>query len=224
MPSVALCVPVYPKRPHEATADALAASATPLAEAGWRNWTLQVVGCPYISRARSELLHQALTGGADTVVFIDSDMSWRPKDLLKLLRTEGDVVAGTYRLKQDDEVYMGTMLVDADGKLVRRKSDGAIAASGVPAGFLKMTRFGVARFMAAYPQFLYGDPKAPHVDLFQHGARDGIWLGEDIAFCRNWRDCGGEIWVVPDLNLDHHAGDEVYKGNFERHLARQETK
>lgn len=217
-PKVAFCIPAHPTPPLEVTLASLKHSCVVAAEMGWPNFYLIQRGCPYISRARAELLHKALLGGADVIVFIDSDMSWRPRDMLKLLETEGDVVAGTYRLKKDEEEYMGTFTAP---RVTR--ADGALAATGVPAGFLKVTRAAAERFAEKLPHLKFGDPAIPHVDLFNHGAKDGEWLGEDIAFCRNWTQvCGGEIWVVPDLNIDHWRGDKRYPGNLKRFLEQEQ--
>ena len=196
-------------------------AAVPLiTQAGWDEALIFEVGNPYISAARATMLRKALDGDADVVVFIDHDLSWAPEDLLKLIETPGDVVAGLYRFKKDDEEYMGAPYSDANDIAITR-ADGCIKGYRIPAGFLKMTREGVARFMRAYPDLQYGDPIAPHVDLFNHGAHDGVWWGEDYAFSRRWIDCGGEIWIVPDLNLAHHSADKAYPGNYHHFLRRQ---
>ena len=178
------------------------------------------VGCPYISAARATMLRKALDVKADMIVFIDHDLSWRAEDLLKLLETEGDVVAGLYRFKYDDKVeYMG-VLDDLDGK-PQVRADGCLRGERVPAGFLKVTRNAVNKFMQAYPHLVYGEVSNPSIDLFNHGAHKGAWWGEDYAFSRNWRDCGGEIWIVPDLNLTHHSATTAYPGNYHEFLLRQ---
>jgi hypothetical protein len=187
--------------------------------AGWDEAYAQEVGCPYISAARATLARRALDAGADVIVYLDYDLSWRPPDLLTLLATQGDVVAGTYRFKKGDEEYMGVVRTRADGRpLVRH--DGTIAATRVPAGFLKITRAAIERFMRAYPALIFGPPERPSVDLFNHGAHAGVWWGEDYAFSRRWCDCG-EIALVPDLAITHHAGDRAYPGNFHQFLLRQ---
>ena len=33
------------------------------------------------------------------------------------------------------------------------------------------------------------------------GAHNGAWWGEDYAFCRRWREKGGQIWCLPDLGI-----------------------
>lgn len=215
---VVICIPTL-TRPYQQTLDAIAASIPPLDAAGIDHQMVAEIGCPYISGARATMLRKALDAGADTIIFIDHDISWHPADLVKLAQTDGDVIAGLYRFKQDGEVkYMG-VLDDLDGAVQVRK-DGCIKATRVPAGFLKITRKAVNQFMQAYPHLMYGEACSPSVDLFNHGAHKGAWWGEDYAFSRNWIDCGGEIWVVPDVTLTHH-GVEDYPGNYHEFLLSQ---
>lgn len=215
---IVLCVPTL-TRPYAQTLAAIQASCAVLDEAGIEHGMVSEIGCPYVSGARASMLRKALDAKADAVVFIDHDVSWRPEDLLKLIQADGDVVAGLYRFKKDEEHYMG-VVDDKDGQ-VQVRDDGCIKATRIPAGFMKITRAGVNRFMKAYPHLMYGEPSAPHVDLFNHGAHDGVWWGEDYAFSRNWIACGGEIWVVPDLSLTHHAASAEYPGNFHQFMLRQ---
>ena len=193
----------------------------PIFEAnGWETKSVFEVGNPYISCARSMMLRKALDIEPDAIVFIDHDLSWAPEDLYKLVATEGDVVAGTYRFKTDEEKYMGYILSDDSGMPIAR-GDRAVSAFCVPAGFLKITKAAINKFMDAYPELVYGDKYRPFIDLFNHGAHEGVWYGEDYAFSRNWRDLGEPIWLVPDLDLTHHTGDTEYPGNFCGFLMRQ---
>ena len=194
--------------------------------AGWEHGYAQIVNCPYISAARANMLRSALDAKADVVVFLDYDVSWAPGDLLKLIETEGDVAAGTYRCKTEDgptaEFYMGTWDTDpVTFAPVVRPSDGAIKAILIPAGFMKITAKGVDSFMVAYPELCYGPMYHQAVDLFNHGVRDRIWWGEDYSFSRRWKDKCGDIWLVPNLSIDHHDKGKVYKGNLHQFLLRQ---
>lgn len=215
---VVLCVPTL-TRPYQQTLDSIAGSVPVLEAAGWEHAMVSEIGCPYISAARSTMLRKALDAGADVVVFIDHDVSWRPRDLLKLIETKGDVVAGTYRFKKDEEHYMG--VIDDDDGRPKVREDGAIAATRVPAGFLKITKEGVAKFMRAFPHLCYGPPYSPSVDLFNHGAFEGAWWGEDYSFSRRWREKCGDIWLVPDLSLDHNDKAKTYPGNFHQFMLAQ---
>lgn len=213
------------------TVKALEDSIPLILAAGWDEGLAQEVGNPYISAARAHMTRKALDAKADVIVYIDYDLSWDPQDLLTLLETPGDVVAGTYRFKRHDvEEYMGCVFSGADGRPLLRK-DGCIKAQRVPAGFLKITKEAIGRFMLGYPHLVYGPPFNPSVDLFNHGAHNGLWYGEDYAFSRNCIDCGIDMWIVPNLNVTHHGTwrnynngetqDIAYPGNFHQYLLRQ---
>lgn len=216
---VIFCIPTL-KKPYQQTLDSLAASIPLIQAAGWEEGMVSEIGCPYISAARATMLRKALDAKADVIVFIDHDVSWKPQDLLTLIETKGDVVAGTYRFKKDEEEYMGVVLSNNDGTPMVRE-DGALLAHSAPAGFLKITKEAVNKFMTSYPELIYGDKFYPYVDLFNHGAHKGTWYGEDYAFCRNWRDAGGQLVIVPDLDITHHTTEQAYPGNFHMFLRRQ---
>lgn len=215
---VVFCIPTVTK-PYQVFLDSLAASIPVIQAAGWEDAAVYQIGCPYISAARSLMLRKALDAKADVVVFLDHDLSWKPEDLLTLIETTGDVVSGTYRFKKEPEEYMGGLLPDIHGR-PQARADGALRAFCIPAGFLKITRDGVNRFMAMYPELIYGEQISPHIDLFNHGAQGRVWYGEDYAFSRRWVEKGGEIWIVPDLDIAHHTQSEAYLGNFHRFLLR----
>jgi hypothetical protein len=216
---VVFCIPTV-TRPYQVCLDSLRDSIPLIHDAGWDEGMVSEIGCPYISSARATMLRKALDAKADVIVFIDHDLSWKPADLLTLIETEGDVVAGTYRFKKDEEEYMGSILSKPDGTPIVR-DDGTLSGVSAPAGFLKITTRCVNKFMDAYPQLLFGDRFHPSVDLFNHGAHKGVWWGEDYAFCRNWIECGGHLTIVPDLDLTHHTVDKAYPGNFHLFLRRQ---
>jgi glycosyltransferase involved in cell wall biosynthesis len=219
MKKVVFCCP-FLVRPTDALISSLEASIPLIESAGWTHAFVAEVGCPYISHARATALRKALDAKADAVVFLDYDLSWPPEDLLRLIEHDGDVVAGTYRYKQDEEDYMGAWDVDALGR-PRLHKDGSFSASRVPAGFLKVTKEAIDRFMRAYPSLVYGVSYNPSIDLFNHGAIDGTWYGEDMAFSKRWIDCGGEIALIPDLNITHHSKDAAYPGNLHEFMLRQ---
>jgi hypothetical protein len=213
---IALATPTL-KEPHPAYTAALAASRERLDAEGIRHEVITERGCPYISWARANLARLAFRTeeSADAIIYLDDDLSWEPEALVKLIRTEGDVVAGTYRYKEEGEPhYMGALIVGSDGLPIKR-ADGAVQAISIPAGFLKITLDAYLRFARNYPQFIFG-PMA--VDLFCHGAHGGVWWGEDAAFARNWRERCGDVWLVPDLAITHHREQETYPGNFAAYL------
>lgn len=215
---VVFCTPTITK-PYPQYIAAMEASIPLIQAAGWEEASIYEVGCPYISQARSKMLRKALDAGADVIVFLDHDLSWQPDALLRLIETEGDVVCGTYRYKHEPEEYMGALVTTDEGYPIARK-DGCLEAHSAPAGFLKVTREGVNRFIREWPELCYGEACSPHVDLFNHGAHAGVWWGEDYAFIRRWREKCGKAWLIPNLQIDHHS-DKPYPGHYSDFLRRQ---
>ena len=221
---VCFCIPSLTK-PFDVTVESLKASCELLEANGWEHGTVFEIGNPYISQARSAMLRKALDWGAEVIVFIDHDLSWQPEDLVLLVESVPDVIGGTYRFKRSDEgVYMGRVCVDENERPVvevhgdKPLSQHLLRMESLPAGFLKVTRAAINQFMLAYPELVYGDRTSPHVDLFNHGAHEYKWWGEDYAFCRRWTQIG-KLYCIPNLELDHHlANGEVFAGNFHEYL------
>lgn len=222
------------QRPHPRTVESLEACLPAVEAAGFEHGMTFSTGNPYISGARAEITRKAMDAKADIVVYLDYDVSWRPQDMVKLLTTEGEVVGGTYRCKVEEIVPMGAIYThifgaecpcgklhtdpSVDGKPLTR-SDGCIRARAVPAGFLKVNTVALDKFMRAYPELCYGPQYALSIDLFHHGAHEGIWWGEDYAFCRNYEAKCGKVWLIPDMQIDHHGFDgTVYPFNYHEYL------
>lgn len=227
---VVMCMPVVasnPKattgRPHPKTIESIENAVPLLEEKGWEHGVTQTLGNPYISGARAEMTRKALDAKATHIVYIDYDVAFRPQDLLDILEAEGDVVCGTYRVKTDDpehEQYMGAIYSNDAGRPVLR-ADGAVKARVVPAGFLRVNLAAIEKFMEAYPELCYGPKHNYSIDLFNHGAYNGLWWGEDYAFARRYNDKCGDVWVLPWLQVDHCKGEQVWKGNFHDYLRKQ---
>lgn len=216
---VVFCVPIL-RKPYPQFVESLEAEIPGIRAAGWDEELVQEIDNPYISGARAKMLRKALDHDADVIVFLDYDLAWPAGEILKLIETEGDVIAGTYRCKIDTEQYMGAVYSGPDGTPIVRE-DGCIKAAVAPAGFLKVTKDAIDMFMGAYPELCYGPRYRQSVDLFNHGAHERLYWGEDYAFCRRWREKCGDVWIKPDLSLTHWMGEKPYPGNFHQHLLRQ---
>ena len=209
---------MYQGAQYQVMLDSLEASVPLIDKAGFDHCMVSEIGCPYISAARSKMLRKALDAKADIIVFLDHDLSWEPSALLRLIETKGDVVSGNYRFKSDDSIdYMGALIPDANGNPQVRE-DGCVKGFSIPGGFLKITKEAVNKFMQSYRELSYGDRFAPHTDLINHGAHEHVWYGEDYAFARRWLARGGELVIIPDIQLDHWQDDVCYKGNFHEYL------
>ena len=216
---VVFCIPTIDK-PFPCLLSSLEA-AVPIVEAeGYESFMVVEAGCPYISNARATLLRKALDAKADIIIFLDHDISFPPESLVKLIKTEGDYVCGTYRFKKPEIEYMGQLLPDETGKPIVRE-DGALLAYTAPAGFVKITPNAINILITKFPELCYGNKYAPYYDFFNHGAHNGTWWGEDYAACRRWNEAGQQLYIIPDITINHHTKDECFTGNYHEFLLTQ---
>lgn len=70
------------------------------------NFPLEVLFCPndsLITRARNNLIAKAMTNVKTThIIFIDADISWNEKDILKLILANKPIIGGVYPIKRYD--------------------------------------------------------------------------------------------------------------------------
>ncbi|MCB2106907.1 MAG: hypothetical protein KDE14_04360 [Rhodobacteraceae bacterium] len=193
-----------------------------------------------IPRGRTRITADFLDkSGATHLFFIDADISFTPDQMLKLIKADKDIAAGIYPVKNIfwDKIARRT----ADGeppheagliytaracKGADLKTDGDFATADYAAtGFMLIKRGVFEKMIAAYPEtkFSYLDVPEPG-----HKPRDtlyalydcafdpatGHYMSEDYAFCKRWRDIGGEIWIDLKSRLTHEGAFQFH-GNAE---------
>jgi len=200
------------------------------ADRGGRRVSLELLGYDsLITRSRNTLAAKFLdTPTATHLMFIDADIGFDPRQVVRLLEFDADVAAGMYPLKtidwetggrgraRDGEAletaplrYVGVPCEEAE--LERR--DDFITARFAGAGFLMVKRSALVAMTHAYPSLRYRlahTQAAPDRGPNQYALFDpmiepdsGHYLSEDYAFCRRWRDLGGKIWLDTRSQLTH---------------------
>jgi hypothetical protein len=144
-------------------------------------------GCSAIDVARNEMLSEALHDGAETMLFIDSDIGFDPADALRLLARPEPVVTGVYAKKGPREFAS----VFAGG--VKDVQFGPEAAGPYP---LQYAATGFLRVRADVLRRMIADLRLPLVNthwgrgvwpffmplIVPHGPNKLHYLGEDWAF------------------------------------------
>lgn len=134
----------------------------------------------------------------DKILWIDSDISFTPEDVLKAYNSDFDVVSGAYLLADGTVAAYPKML---KGGLtindVLNMSE-PIEIDGAGMGFFCMKK-GIFEQMER-PWF--GQVKAKHIDS-DGNERDVVILGEDLSLCQKIRDLGYKIWLDPSIKLLH---------------------
>lgn len=210
---VCLATPVY-DRPSAGYAHSIFASSAAFSQAGIAVELAILSGDCHVDDARNRLVRDFLLGDCTDLVFLDADMSWRARDLVKLCQYDRDVVAATYPLKQDDDAFPVRYL----GKELWSDKDGLLEVDGVPTGFLRIRRHVLQRLSDEAVKF---KPKADQRGdlplIFERQVHNGYRRGGDYAFCHKWRQTGGKIYIDPEICLDH-SGEQTWSGSLGHHL------
>jgi hypothetical protein len=191
---------------------------------------------PLIVRARSRLAAHFLESGATHLLFCDADIGFAPDNAFRLLESGKPIAAAVCPLKHIDwEKVRAAAKADAPdlmaaglGYVVRfwptpdnsvEVEDGLAKVSYGGTGFLMIPRDALEAIVAAHPELLVDvsdvdpvTPKVPMVFETMVEPETGHYLSEDYAFCRRWRDLGGEIWADMEARLTH-VGHAAYTGS-----------
>lgn len=189
-----------------------------------------------ITRARNTLVSQFLAAKEAThFMFIDSDLSFEPELVHRMLKFDQDIVGGMYPAKalrwNPPAQIRGREPLDAAAlqyvgkfcaspELERRGP--FITAVYCATGFMLMKRSAIERMVEAYPECAYSSDHvyAPNKSNEQSYALfecaiDPVtkeYLSEDFGFCRRWRALGGKIWLDAEGALTH-TGPYDFAGN-----------
>jgi hypothetical protein len=186
-----------------------------------------------IARARARLAAAFLAQEAAThLLFVDADIGFSPENVFRLVAADKDLVAGVCPLKHRDWAKVRA-LAKADAADLEAASLGYVlrflpnAANTVQVegglarvayagtGFLLIGRQVVRRVADAHPELTATlDDGARTAMLFEPmiERETGEYLSEDYAFCRRWRDLGGEVWADLEARLTH-IGHAAYSGS-----------
>jgi hypothetical protein len=196
-------------------------------------------GDALITRARSRLAARFLAHAQAThILFCDADIGFAPENLFRLLAADKPLIGGVYPLKFIDwEKARAAAKADAPdlpaaalGYVIRfiptpdssvEIEDGMAKVAYVGTGFLLVARAAMQRLVEAHPELtaMMGDmvdgraEQAVMVFETMIEPETGQYLSEDYAFCRRWRDLGGEIWADTEAPLTH-VGAAAYSGSL----------
>ncbi len=210
---VHIAVPAYQDlRPQ--TAMALAETAVTLTREGILFNIVTECECCYVDLVRNYIADEFLRTPATHLFMIDSDISWRAHDLLRVLAhtTIADCVAATYRMRVDEEQYAVNLV-----GTVQVNEYGCIPASGLGLGFCCVQRHVIERLAGYAPVIKTQKRPEGLAQIFRCDTADGWYRGEDIAFFADLKELGHKTWLDLGVDLDHH-GRKAYRGSFLRFL------
>ena len=214
MRHVLLAMPCYTGAVLLKTFESMLGGILALGEVGAAVSVRTSVGNAMIGHARSLLVADFLADKTMTdLVFIDSDVSFEPYCLIRLLSHPVDIVAGLYPKREEP---LDFHVCHVEGGPGAPDDNGLVEVAGVPAGFWKISRQAIEKMVDAYPETRFKDDT---IDggygwaLFDNIRIGETYFGEDYAFCKRWGDIGGKIYIDPQLELTH-TGLKQFTGTW----------
>ena len=208
---VHICMPCYGGNLTESTFMSFIKWANTARQLGI-DWTIETMtNESLITRARNTLTAKFLLNSDSThLMFIDADIGWEPWHLLVMLNADKDVIGGLYPMKSIPIKWC------VNGFEGARQEGELQEVSKTGTGFLLIKRhvFEKLKGHPAVKPFKndIGLPVEldPHMKTyFDTGVRENRYYSEDWAFCENWRDIGGDVWVDKRVLL-RHSGTYVF--------------
>lgn len=195
---------------------------------------LEMNGTSDVFTARNYMATQFLDRKHLThLFFVDADLGFKPEQFVRLLVADKDVVCALYPLKQYnwpgrlpvgltreefEHLYTAYPFMPEENT-TESDVDGFADARLATTGFMCIKRHVIEKMAEAYPDQRYYDVKpdgkvvGPLLRFF-----DPLMIGmnrytEDYAFCKQWRDLGGKVFVDCTSKLDH-MGQHIFRGDL----------
>lgn len=152
----------------------------------------------YLHQLRNNMLKEARENNADYLMFVDSDMTFPPDGIKKLLSYDKDIIGGMYNMKTLPLVNT-IKIADDEGNFI--SSDGAeiptnhiFKCFSVPTGFMLIKLEAIKSLDKP----------------FDFGTNEkGELIGEDVYFCMQAHKIGLDVWCDPTIKIGH-IGEYLY--------------
>jgi len=207
-PSILIAMPCYDCTNHSYTTSALFSLGKLLDSKGILSDIVTISGESFLPTIRNKNANTFLHSEHTHMFSLDNDILFDPEAVLVLLEMNVNFAAGAYRLKKpeiehcfatntqsntDDEIFE-VAYVGAGFQLLRKEL------------FLNLIKSGLVR------QFKGIQGTEPIWDFYSPIVEDGLFLPEDISFCRRCSMVGEKIWINKRINLGHFGG-AIYGSN-----------
>ncbi len=171
---------------------------------------IETTGNPFIGLARDQLVAAFLSRFTETdnLFFIDDDLGWPAEKVIEFILRPQPIVAGVYRMKQEQVEFPCNLAVDSSGKIIR--NDGMVKALMAPIGFCRIKRVVLEDLAAKSRVYRESGPNlsydGPIYEIFEQGIDSrNLFCGEDVAFVRKALAAGFDVWVDPDIEFTHRG-------------------
>tara|TARA_R110001592_G_scaffold134_2_gene752 strand:- start:776 stop:1642 length:867 start_codon:yes stop_codon:yes gene_type:complete len=205
--------------------------------------TFTLLKSSLVTQGRNLCVSAFLESKCTHMLFVDSDIYFRADSILKMLKKDKELISIPYPLKtmmwdklykkfNDGQVnnasdlarFLNTYPMKVENPEDIKLDNGVMEVTHSPTGCMLIKRNVFEKMIEAYPDkgivqktVINGEYiDRPHMWNFfdtLHDTETKIFLGEDFAFCKLWKDIGGKCYAyVSDPII--HVGEHQYEGCF----------
>jgi hypothetical protein len=131
----------------------------------------------------------------DKILWIDSDITFKPEDALTLIESDKDIITGAYLLGSGEVTVYPNLLKQGYGYEQVKSMSEPVKVAGCGFGFLAV-KSGVFESMTR-----------PWFQSVLVKTDDGFsfpMMGEDLSWCKRATDLGYDIWFDPTVRVTHN--------------------
>lgn len=221
-----IATPFYEVKAYSPYITSLLNSIKVLTELGIEYDYYELSGDSYVDRAKNALVHRFLQSDATHIMMIDSDMAWDVKGFANILKASllgADVVGAAYPCKNNWE-FFGCVPNLVDGYAVGKEIGDVklVDMYCIPGGFLIYSRKAFEKTRENLKFYINPSNNEKILEVFKCNVEpSGGRVGEDVYFQLRYKECGGKVWLVPDVTIEHY-GVKAWVGNYNEFMIKTE--
>lgn len=162
--------------------------------------------------ARNICFAESIKNNYDDLVFIDSDQSWNPQALLKILKSKKKVVGVPVPIKNEDENRFN---FHPSTNAIVDNTENTMTVERIGTGFLKINSEVIKKLHQLSSEIQYRNKKLKNI--CEYSVDNNTFVGEDYVLCEKIKKLGYEIWITQNMTSDHH-GFKVFKGDIKEYI------
>ena len=200
--------------------------------------TFQLMKSSLVTQGRNLCASAFMNSDAEYMLFIDSDVEFTTRSVMRLMKSPHDVSLIPYPIKQktdakfrkdfetrpDDDIHtMGHLFpIEIPNTKDIRPVDGYIEVIKGPTGMMMIKKSVFEKLKEHYKELVIKQKTLMNGELIDrpnyYNFFDTYWspskktyMGEDFYFCQLWRAIGGKIFALCDEEISH-IGEYKYTG------------